>query len=110
MSSEDEDEENEDEEDINISSEGFSDVAPSDGETPSQEDVLILEDSEELDILNNDLTAQGEQRPVTDAISTLINSRFRCSLSAELVKEYQNEFPVPGNCENLQVPTVNTPI
>lgn len=75
-----------------------------------EDDVLSIHDVDEIEILNRDLSESVMAEDVSPLIADFVNTRFREVLEVEKVKEYEQEFPIPRNCHNLQIPQVNKPI
>ena len=80
--------------------------------TYDESDVLILhEDEDDLDLLNSENSGRLKKtHEVSDNMAELINESYRCLLDDDKMKEFTNEFHLPGNCHNLLPPDVNKPI
>ena len=72
-------------------------------------DVLVLQDEDDdLEALNAEEVEESVK--VSDSMAELINNSFRNVLDDEKINKLKEEFVLPGNCQNLVPPMVNTPI
>ena len=90
-------------------------ASQADGEQSPKPDQDNVDDNDKqfvaiLDSVVQELAQEQSGPSVSDQLANVINTTLRSKLSEEKLKEKQNAYPRPKNCETLETPRVNPEI